>query len=299
MPPIPPVESILRTHDGLSLVAAHHLRPACRARIAILHGYAEHMGRYSGLVAALGEAGFECHLLDLRGHGRSEGVRGYVPQFADYLDDLDLFLDRVEEVSAGNGARGTPRFLFGHSLGGLIALAFVLRRPETFGALAAASPFLHPAVEVSWLRVAAAAVASRLAPTHLAPSDLDSRGLSHDPAVVAGYDADPLVFKTLNAHWFFEVRREQREVFEQAGAVRLPVLFLLGGADPIADPGRSEACFARLGSADKRLRVYPGLLHEVLNEPQRDRVVADLLTWLGERAPLPAPAPPAAPRPAR
>lgn len=268
--------------------------------MVIVHGYAEHMGRYAALGAALDEAGYECHLLDLRGHGRSAGVRGYVPHFADYLDDLELFLARVEEVGGGPGqGEAVPRFLFGHSLGGLIALGFVLRRPDAFRALAVASPFLHPAIEVPWLRTALAAVASQFAPLSLTPSELDPRGLSHDPAVVAAYESDPLVFKTLNAHWFFEVKRGQQEVFERAGAILLPVLFLLGSADPIADPRRAESVFARLGSADKRLEVYQGFLHEVLNETERERVVHDLITWLGERAPAPLPAPSAVPRPAR
>ena len=120
-------------------------------------------------------------------------------------------------------------------------------------------------------------------PTYLTASEIDSRGLSHDPAVVAAYDQDPLVFKTFNPHWFFEVRRVQEEVLERAGDICLPTLFLLGGSDPIADPGRSRAIFERLGSPDKCLKVYPGLFHEVFNEVDRAWVVQDLLSWLDER----------------
>lgn len=286
---MPTLKSVLQTSDGLTLAGEHHLRPDCRAAIVIVHGYAEHAGRYSEVVSALGEAGYECHLFDLRGHGRSGGVHGYVGRFGDYLDDLDLFLQRVEEVRTQVPGRVVPRILLGHSLGGLISLSYVLRRPEAFTALAVSSPFLHPAMKVGALKAGLAAVVCRLAPTHLMKSELASRWLSHDPAVVAAYDQDPLVFKTLSPHWFFQSREAQEEVLRRAGEIRLPVLFILGDADRIADPAHSRQVYERLGSADKKIVVYPGFFHEVLNEVERARVVHDLLTWLGERtAPPPA-----------
>ena len=284
---MPPLESALQTSDGLTLAGEHHLRPDCRAAVVIIHGYAEHTGRYDEVVAALGEAGYECHLLDLRGHGRSGGVHGYVSRFGEYLDDLDLFLQRVEEVRAQVPQREVPRILLGHSLGGLISLSYVLRRPEAFAALAVSSPFLPPAMEVTALKAGLAAVVSRLAPTYLMKSELESRWLSHDPAVVAAYDQDPLVFKTLSPHWFFQIREAQEEVLQRAGEILLPSLFLLGEADRIADPARSRQVYERLGSAEKQIVVYPGFFHEVLNEVDRLRVVHDLLTWLGQRTPPP------------
>jgi alpha-beta hydrolase superfamily lysophospholipase len=284
---MPPLESILRTSDGLALTAEHHLRPGCRAMVVIVHGYAEHFGRYGELVTALGEAGYECHLLDLRGHGRSEGVRGFVQDFGDYLDDLDLLMERIGELHSAGGlsiaSTAAPRrVLLGHSLGGLIALRYVLRRPEAFAAIAVGSPFLHPAVKVPAFKIGLASVISHLAPTYLMDGEIDSRWLSHDPAVAAAYDRDPLVFKTLSPHWFFAARAAQEEVLERAGEIRLPALFLLGGADHVADAERSRQVFERLGSADKRLEVYPGLFHELFNEVERARVVHDLLTWLAQ-----------------
>lgn len=268
--------STVRTPDGLSLAAWHHVPAEPRARVVLLHGYAEHVGRYAEVIAGLTGAGFECHTLDLRGHGRSEGVRGHVLRFEEYLEDVDLFLESLP-------ATRLPRFLVGHSLGGLISLAYVLRRPDAFSALAVSSPFLLPAMPVPWLKETLATAVSRVAPTFLMDSGIDARGLSHDPAIVAAYIADPLVFKTVNPRWFAEVRKTQDQVLERAGDIRLPALFLLGGADPIAQPERGREVFERLGSADKRLRVYDGLFHEVLNEVERAKVLRDLLDWLGER----------------
>jgi alpha-beta hydrolase superfamily lysophospholipase len=282
---MPPLQSTLRTADGLDLAAEHHLRPACRGVVAFVHGYAEHTGRYGGLLAALAAAGYATHLLDLRGHGRSGGVRGHVLRFEEYLEDLDLFVERIGQVqdqAQPAGAR-PPRILLGHSLGGLIALRYVLHRsagPAAFDALAVVSPFLQPTMEVPWVKVGLAAVAAQLSPTLLIKSDIEASWLSHDPAVVAAYEADPLVFKTLNPRWFFEARRAQQEVLERAGEIRLPALFLLGGADPIADPATGRRVFERLGSTDKHLEVYPGLLHEILNEVERQQVLRDLIAWL-------------------
>jgi acylglycerol lipase len=268
--------STVRTHDGLALSVRHCLPPSPRARVVLLHGYAEHVGRYAEVIAGLTGAGFECHALDLRGHGHSEGVRGHVLRFEEYLEDVDLFLESLPGTTL-------PRFLVGHSLGGLISLKYVLRRPAAFGALAVSSPFLLPAMPVPWLKETLANAASHLAPTLLLDSGLDPRGISHDPAIVEAYIADPLVFKTVNTRWFFEVRKAQDEVLERAGEIVLPTLFLLGGADPIAQPERGRQVFERLGSMDKRLQVYEGLFHEVLNEVERERVLGDLLAWLSGR----------------
>lgn len=267
--------STVQTPDGLTLVGGHHVPAEARARVVLIHGYAEHAGRYAEVIAGLTAAGFECHTLDLRGHGRSEGVRGHVMRFEDYLADVDLFLESLP------GTR-LPRLLVGHSLGGLISLRYVLHRPDAFGALAVTSPFLLPAMPVPWLKETLANAVSRVAPTFLLDSEIDARGLSHDPAIVEAYVADPMVFKTVNPRWFFEVRKVQDEILARAGEIRLPTLFLLGGADPIAQPERGRQVFERLGSADKRLRVYDGLFHEVLNEVERARVLRDLLDWLGE-----------------
>lgn len=279
---MPPHEtrSTLRTREGLALSASCFPSPAPRARVVLLHGYAEHVGRYPHVIGALTGAGYEVHALDLRGHGQSEGVRGHVLRFQDYLDDVDLFLAELPQDPL---PRQLPRILVGHSLGGLLSLRYVLHRPETFAALAVSSPFLHPAAAVPWLREAVANATSHLAPTLLTKSPVDAKGLSRDPAIVEAYIADPLVFKTFNSRWFFEVREAQEEVLQRAGEIRLPALFLIGSADPIAQPERSREVFARLGSTDKTLKVYDGFLHEVLNEVGKERVVQDLVNWLDAR----------------
>jgi acylglycerol lipase len=234
------------------------------------------VGRYPHVIEALTGAGYDCHALDLRGHGRSEGVRGHVLRFQEYLDDLDLFLAELPEDPL-------PCFLVGHSLGGLLSLRYVLDRPDAFAGLAVSSPYLHLATDVHFLKEAVATAASHLAPTLLTKSPIAAKALSHDPAMVEGYIADPLVFKTFNARWFFQARQAQEEVLKRAGEIRLPVLMMIGSADPIAQPERGRQVFDRLGSPDKTLKVYDGFLHEVLNEVGRERVIQDLVEWLAVR----------------
>ena len=271
----------LSAADGLSLAVERHPVADCRGRVVIVHGYAEHKGRYRKLISELTGSGYECHLIDLRGHGASGGRRGHVARFGEYREDLHL----VARAAGANRPPGVPLLLLGHSLGGLVSLDYVLHHPETFSALAVSSPFLAPAFAIPPLKKTLGTLAAHILPTLAVPSGLEAAWLSHDPEVVRAYTQDPLVFPTTTVGWFREVEAAQEEVFARAPEIRLPALFLVGGSDPIAAPPRARALFARLGSADKRLVVYDGLFHEVFNELERARVVADLLAWLAERTP--------------
>lgn len=279
----PSEESTLVARDGTELAVERWIPEACRGHVVLVHGYAEHKGRYRELVAVLTGAGYGCHLLDLRGHGLSGGPRGTVTRFADYRSDLDVFLEHapgLRGARAAPTAGGLPVYLLGHSLGGLIALDYVLHRSAVFDALALSSPFLSPDVPWPIARLAGATV--RLVPGLVAGGGIDAKWLSHDPEVVEAYVEDPLVFKEIDPHWFLEAHEAQREVYERAPEIRLPALVLLAGDDRIAGRSRSEAVFERLGSARKRLEIYEGFYHEIFNEVGRERVIADLLSWMRE-----------------
>lgn len=279
----------LAADDGVELVG-ESLAPAGppRAHVLLVHGFAEHSRRYDVLAGELAGAGVAVHRFDLRGHGESGGRRGHVERFADYRGDLERVAAAVLPAKAGDGP---PAVLLGHSLGGLIALDAVLARPGCFRGLALSSPFLAPAFRLPPFARTFAGAAARLAPGADFEAGIDPEGLSRDPEVVRRYREDPLVLRRLTAAWLRAVLDAQEAILERAGELRLPVLLLLGDADPIADPGRGRELFERLGSPEKRLRVYPGFRHEVFNELGRERVVADLFQWLEEVA-LSPPAPP-------
>lgn len=270
------------THDGLSLEIEHREVRDARARLVLVHGYAEHRGRYAELVEQLTGHGIECHLFDLRGHGESEGARGHVERFTDYLDDLGRVTDTVR-------ARGgtTPLLLLGHSLGALIALCYVRAHPAAFDAIAVSSPFLGPAFSVPGARLMLARAASVATPALQLESGLLPEWVSRDPKVVAAYAADPHVFSTTTPRWFVEVAGAQRELLAHADEITTPALFLVAGSDRIADHHLAHDLFDRLGTpaSQKQLRTYPDLYHEVFNElpAARAEVTGDLLSWIEER----------------
>jgi alpha-beta hydrolase superfamily lysophospholipase len=275
-----PTRSTISARDGVALAVEDFKLEAARARVLVVHGFAEHSGRYGEVVAALTSAGFECHLFDLRGHGRSGGVSAHVDRFEEYVDDLDRARSHVRELPGG------PRksFLLAHSLGGLIAMIYALRGPAALDGLVVTSPYLHRAFAVPTGAAFLAAVASRIAPKLRIAIPLRPEWLSHDRHVTAGYLADDQIRRATTPRWATEVDEAQRTLRRRAGEIKLPLLMMLGGSDPIADPGVSQQVFAALGSEDKQLALYPGFLHEVLNETERHRVVSDLTAWLSVRA---------------
>lgn len=265
----------ISTHDGLSLTVEHHPLPNARARLVIVHGYAEHRGRYAELAEQLRARGIECHLFDLRGHGESDGERGHVARFSDYIEDLDRVAKTIR----------APLLLMGHSLGGLIALSYVRAHPHVFDAIAVSSPFLGPAFAVPAARAMLARAVSVAAPKLRFDSGLSPEWVSRDPETVAAYAADPHVFSTTTPRWYTEVTAAQRELLEHANEITTPALFLIAGSDRIANHEVARDLFNRLGTTDKELHEYPDLYHEVFNElpAARAEVIEQLLTWLEAR----------------
>lgn len=248
---------------------------APRAILALAHGLGEHGGRYGNVVAEVVPRGYAVYALDHRGHGRSDGRRGHVESFAEYIADLG----RLIEIAAGE-CPGLPAFLLGHSLGGTIALRYALERPEGLRGVIASSPLLRMRLGVPPSKRLLGNVMSRLYPTFTQRSGLPAEALSRDPEVVAAYTADPLVHDLVSARLFTEMLTTAEAVLARAPELRLPCLLLVSGADAMVDPQASQELHARLGSADKTLHLYEGFYHEGLNEVGRERPLADLVSWL-------------------
>jgi lysophospholipase len=249
---------------------------ATRAHLALVHGYAEHSGRYRELMEHLAGRGVAVHAFDYRGHGQSDGRRAYVERFSDYTDDLEVLLGHARQ-----DAQGQPLFLFGHSLGALIALRFVLAaRREGIAGLVLSSPFLKLAFEPPRLKVLAARMAERILPWMPFSNGLAVEQLTHDRAIQEATRADPLYFHTTTPRWFLQTVAAQAEVRSRASELRLPCLVLFGSADPIAAPEASQRLWAVAAAQDKTLKVYDGMLHELFNEVGRQQVMADLDLWL-------------------
>jgi len=233
--------------------------------ILIAHGYAEHLGRYGDLVAHLNERGLAAAAVDHRGHGRSGGARGHCLDFHEVVADLRTLADHAETWWPR-----TPRVLFGHSMGGLIALLYLLRHPETVRAGALSAPALKLADEgprsLRWV----AAVLGRVAPRFPLKTKLDETGLSRDPAVGAAYVADPLVHRRATIGFVRALRAAQGIVQVEASRLRVPLFMLQGDADRIVDPAGIRELDARL-TCRHELVTLPGYYHELLNEPVAER----------------------------
>lgn len=281
----------LRGRDGTRLAGLSRRVASSRGRVLVLHGYADHKGRYGHVSDALAAAGYDVHLYDARGHGHSDGLRGYVARFSAYHDDLDEVAAtlKAEDERTDERRAALPFFLVGHSMGGLVALTYALRRPTAFKGVAVSSPFLGLRIKVPALKLWAGRLVSAVWPTLLMTGEINAGYLSHDAKVGQAYLDDPLVFKTVNPRWFTEAEAAQRDLHDRAAALVTPHLVMQAGDDMIADPAASKAVFERTGATDKTFRMYDDRYHELFNEIDKERVLGDLVQWLDERTAQPPP----------
>jgi len=248
--------------------------------VAICHGLGEHIGRYDHVIAALNQAGWSVYGLDLRGHGRSAGRRGHVREFADYVNDVEALWAHVQTVEPPT----LPRVQLGHSMGGLVAVHYALRHSELAG-LALSGPLLGVAAKVPAWKAAAGRLLSSLWPTLAMANEVDPHALSRDAAVVAAYEADPLVHDRVTARWFTSMTAAMATAQTRATAINMPLWLRHGAADTVTDPAAATA-FAERVHASADTQLVPNARHEIFNEPERETVLNDLRTWLS-RLPRP------------
>jgi alpha-beta hydrolase superfamily lysophospholipase len=274
-----PSSLAFQSNDGLSLFGRVWLPgDAPIASLALVHGLGEHSGRYDHVANFFRQRNYAVFAVDLRGHGRSAGPRGHIEQFQDYLDDVKTLVTYIQDQSAD-----VPLFLLGHSMGGLIALAYALTYPDDITTVIVSSPALRSRVEVPPWKAALAAVMSTLSPTIAMANGLDPFTLSQDETVVKAYQADPLVHDRVTARWFSEFTKAGEWAMAEANRLAVPTLILQGGADQIVDPAGSREFFDRIGLEDKYYIEYEPLYHEIFNEPEHLSVLGDVEAWLVPR----------------
>jgi len=220
-----------------SYVAAPDGKPA--AVVGIVHGAFEYGGRYAHVMDAWAERGIASVAIDLRGHGRAGGRRGYCSRFEEYLDDTLELEGLVAKTEA-------PALLFGHSFGGLVATCTVLARPTAWRALVLSSPFFDVAMDRPWVREVAAKVASRVLPTLSLPNGIRSSDVTHDAALARSYDEDPLTFHTANARWYTETKSAQERALASAPSIAMPLYVVVGTDDRLGDPAYDEGLALRV-----------------------------------------------------
>lgn len=266
---------------GAALHLYRWLPPATpRALVLLAHGYGEHAGRYADVARRFNDAGMALYALDHWGHGQSQGKQGYVPKFSVYLDGMEALLARAKADFPS-----LPLLLIGHSMGGLIAARFLASHQPLFAAGALSGPALQTGDGPMPLTKALSRLLSRIAP-HLGVMALDSAGVSRDPDLVARYRADPLVYRgRMSARLAAEMLAQMDAAQRDAKSITMPLLIQHGSADRLTAPAGSKRFFNALGSLDKQIKIYDGLYHEIYNEPERDEVIGDTITWLAAHLP--------------
>ncbi len=268
-------EGIFRGAGGIELYY-QRWRPEGepRAALAIVHGFGEHSGRYPNVVKHFVPRGYAVYGFDHRGHGRSPGKRGHINAWSEFRDDVRAF---VQLVATQEPQR--PIFMLGHSLGGLIALEYVLRDPASLRGVIASSPLLVQA-GLSPVVVTLAKVLSRVAPGTAIKTGLDASTISRDPAVVKAYQDDPLVHSFGTPRLSTEITAAQNWTNAHAADLKLPLLLIVGSEDKLVPPEGGRKFFDAVTFGDKQKLDYSGAYHETHNDIIAPQVMADVERWL-------------------
>jgi len=233
--------------------------------VLIVHGLAEHKGRYAYVQDRLAAAGYASYAIDLRGHGEADGFPGKVSSPDELIEDVAAGVAMVRD------AERAPVFVIAHSMGTLPTLAYLGEQSQDgiAGVVLSACPIAPGQATLD-------ALADPDAP------GIPPEAVSRDPEVVRAYAEDPLVFnENVPPECTASVMLVSQRAYAAAASVTLPVLLIHGGADPIADASGSHDIAEALASSDKVVTVYDGLYHEIFNEPERDQVLGDVVAWLG------------------
>lgn len=254
----------------------------CVAHLAVIHGYGDHSGRHAHFMRWMAERGVACDAVDLRGQGLSEGRRGYVSRWTEYVDDLQAFLNET-----GPGDR-LPRFALGHSHGALVVAVAgemgVLGAAHVRGSILT-SPYFRGRMKIPIWKETLGRCVGLIVPWLPLATGLNNEWMSSDPQMVAQSKNDPLCTRVATPRWYLGMLKAQKRVLEKAGDFRLPLLVFGAGEDLIAETSVAEEFVRRSGSADKEFRLCADMRHEILRERGREAIFNEILQWIQKRTP--------------
>ncbi len=254
-----------------------------RARLAFLHGWAEYSRRYEHVAEWFSERGFACYAADVRGHGHSDGVRGFIQEYGEYVDDCEAFVTWALD----QGDADLPLFLVGHSQGGLVATRFAEQRPlaQNLAGMVISAPLYGLAIEVPGWKAVMGDLMSRVWPGLALEAGVPPEELSKDPERNRDYVEDPLIFSKATSRWFTETKLAQEQALAEAQRIDVPVLLMHSPDDGINAYAATRAMYDRLDMDDKTIKPYQGLRHELFNELEREEVFADVQAWIEAHLP--------------
>ena len=267
-----------KTFDGLQLFGqSWQPEDQTRAVVCLIHGLGEHSGRYAHVADNLTQAGYILISFDLRGHGKSEGKRGHTPSYEALMQDISSFLE-----VANKQFLKLPFFLYGHSLGGNLALNYVLRRQSHLKGVIATDPWLRLAFEPPRFKIILAQITNYIWPLFSQKNGLDTKVLSCDPKVVHAYENDPLVHDHISARMFIDIYQSGQWALEHASEFSLPLLLMHGRDDKIISVEASREFVNRINKKCT-FKIWDGFYHEIHNEPEKEKVFKFLIDWLDKK----------------
>ncbi len=272
-------ETSWKTNDNLQIFAQGwepEGKPA-KAAVCLVHGVGEHTSRYIHVAEALSNGGYVLFGADLRGHGRSEGIRGHFPSAEAVMQDMDILLENARKRYPH-----LPLFLYGHSLGGILVLHYTLKRETEIRGVISTSPGFHTDLEKQKTKVAAAKILGSLFPKLTISSGLDSDAICHDKKVVQSYKNDELNHDKISLGFGKTMLAINKWTLEHAGDFSLPLLLMHGKEDSIAYVSGSIDFASRAGNNCK-LVLWENAWHELHNEPEQEEVFSTILQWLNNQ----------------
>jgi len=273
-------EEVLAGFDNTPIYTVTSEHAGDKARLLIVHGLHDHCGRYAHIADYFTERGFSTVRYDMRGYGKSGGVRGYIDRFDDYIQDMDTVVEH--HLSK----RGIPNFLFAHSMGGLIASHHILQNGNLYQGVVFSGGLFKVNEDLSPLLQKMSGVMSKLLPK-LQTIKLDVNGMSRDPKVAQEIATDKLHYMGgVRARTGSEVMKATASLQEKLESLNFPMLILHGGEDSLTKHEASELLFSKSKSQDKTLKIYPGAYHELMNETNKEEVYNDIYSWITDRLQL-------------
>ena len=246
-----------------------------KAGLLIVHGLAEHSGRYMNVVNHFVPLGYAVYGIDQLGHGKSDGTRVYIKHFDDYTKTLKIYFDMISRWQSDN-----PIFLVGHSMGVLIGAVYLLDHQAELAGAVFSGAFVKVPSNITPTTILLGKMLSALIP-RFGLVRVDANAVSRDPAVVQAYINDPLVHRgKITARLSAEILKAMQYLNGQANKITLPIMIVQGSADKLVDPVGAQMLYDMVSSTDKEIRIYDGLCHEVYNEPEHDMVLREVERWL-------------------
>ncbi|MEI7989095.1 MAG: lysophospholipase [Chloroflexota bacterium] len=266
--------SIFKGSDGIDLFyQVWETETEKKAAVILVHGIGEHCGRYPALINTIVPRGYNVYALEHRGHGHSSGKRGHINNWDEYRQDLRIFVQMVVDMEPDK-----PVYIYGHSLGGLMALDYVLYYPQNIKGIIASAPSL--AINTSPVLILLAKMMSSIVPGFTLSTNLDASAISRKKEVVEEYINDPLVHSLASARMGTELLATMDWTNAHAADLHMPILILQGSADRITPAPSSQTFIEKVSSSDKQRIEYPGGYHESHNDVHAEQAMMDVANWL-------------------